>query len=93
MTTEPAWVCTECDTPLRPARKTATELPGTRPHATKGKCRPCYDREYRASRRDTRPALEPTRGRESIRENFDLDHAVYALNSWIANLPSRRTAA
>lgn len=84
--------CTTCDSPLRPARRTEKELPGTKPLATNQTCRPCYDRAYREKKR---AALEPTlgRGREGIREDFDLRHATYALNSFLANLPSRKAAA
>lgn len=83
----------ECGYPLRSARRTEAELPGTRAHGAGGLCRPCYDRQKTAGKRAERAALEPMRGRESIREGFDLDHSIYALNSWIANLPSRKVRA
>lgn len=98
MTTEPAWVCTECETPLRPARKTAKELPGTHPHAANGLCRACYDKQYRARRKATRDAENAmTKGirpeDKGISAGFDVNHARYALASFMSNLPSRKSKA
>lgn len=87
--------CTECNARLRPARKTLAELPGTQPHATGGICRPCYNKAYRARRKARQEAeqkiTEGIRPREKgISEDFDVNHARYALNSFLSNLPSHR---
>lgn len=90
--------CVECAYPLRPARKTAKELPGTKPHATNGTCRNCYDKQYRAKRKAARDAEKAlTEGirpeDKGISEDFDVNHARYALASFMSNLPSHRKAA
>ena len=75
--------CRSCDHPMRPAGTNVTEYPGTRRHSTNGLCHTCRRREVTAIRA----------GRPSDVPHFDVEHARYALESWLANLPSRKARA
>lgn len=84
--------CTRCDVKLRSNRLTVQQAPGTKPHAGNGLCASCRRRD-RVAEQKAKAAAEKgiAPDRDSI--GFDVDHARYALDSWLKNLPSRKRKA
>lgn len=72
--------CITCGWRMRGTRYTAQQAPGTRVHSGGGQCTHCRRKE-REAQRQAAGELPPT---------FDAQFARYALNSWLANLPSRK---
>ena len=50
--------CIDCGVPMRPYNRSEADHPGTRKHASKGRCTVCYGRHIRGT--DKKPKPEPT---------------------------------